>query len=101
PVQQPAARSMAAMVCGRKLRLRSIFAFQQSRRMRDPNEEHCVLASIGCRLAKGAPRMLLEHIVNVLHARHVPLADAIGPLVEPADRGSQGDAIIANFSFGL
>ena len=69
--------------------------------MRHANKKHRVFSTVGRRMMDRAPGMLLQHIINVLHARDVPLPDAIGPLVKPPDRRSQRDAVIANFSFGL
>src|SRR5205814_9851805 len=57
--------------------------------MRHANEEHGVFAGVRRRFVKSAPGMLLEHVVDVLHARHVALANAVRPLVQPADRRPQ------------
>ena len=69
--------------------------------MRHPNEKHRVLASIGGGVVKGAAWMLLKHIVDVLHARDVTLANAIHTFVKPADCRSQRNPVIPDFSFGL
>ena len=81
PVQQPAARSMAAMIGWRKFGLRCVIAFEHSGRMRHANQEHCVLAGFSSGLVEGTSRMLLEHVVNVLHACEITLANAIQSLV--------------------
>ena len=57
--------------------------------MRHANKEHRVLMGIGGRIVNSAPGMLLEHVVNVLHARDVPLANTIHALIKPAERPGQ------------
>ena len=49
--------------------------------MRHANQEHRVFAGFGSGIVKGAPGMLLEHVVNVLHAREIALANRIQSLV--------------------
>ena len=58
-------------------------------------------AAFGRGLMKGAPGMLLEHVVNVLQARDVTLANTIHSLVQPADRRTERDAVITNFAAGF
>src|SRR4029077_19125313 len=96
PIQQPTARTMAAMIGGRKFRLCSVFSLKHSRRMRHANKEHRVLMGISGGIVNSAPGMLLEHVVNVLHARDVPLANTIHALTKPADGRAKRDAVIAN-----
>src|SRR5438552_429058 len=67
---------MATMISRREGRFRSVFSFEHSGRMRHANEEHGVFAGIRRRFVKSAPGMLLEYVVNMLHARHVALANA-------------------------
>src|SRR5205807_10440534 len=100
-IEKPTARTMAAMIGRRERRLRSVFSFEYSGRMRHANEEHCVFARFRRGFVKGAPGMLLEHVVDMLDARHVALPNAINSLVEPTDRRPQRDAVITNFSFAL
>ena len=69
--------------------------------MRHANQEHCIFARVGGRIVKGAPRMLLKHVVDVLHAGDVPLANAIHAFVQPANRRPQRDPVVPNFSVGL
>src|SRR5439155_1738688 len=73
PVEQPTARTMAAMIGRRKRGLRSVFSFEHSGRMRHTNQKHCIFARIGRGLVKGTPGMLLQHVVDVLHAGGVAL----------------------------
>src|SRR5437773_5989638 len=101
PVEQPTARTMTTMISRREGRLRSVFSFEHSGRMRHANEEHGVFAGSRRRFVKSAPGMLLEHVVNVLHARHVALANAVRPLIQPSDRRPQRYTVITNFSFCL
>ena len=60
---------MAAMIGRRKNCFRGVFAFEHSGGMRHANQEHRVFAGFGRRVLHGRPGMLLEHVVNVLHAR--------------------------------
>ena len=69
--------------------------------MRHPNKEHRVLTGIGGRIVNRAPGMLLEHVVNVLHARDVPLANTIHALIKPADGRAKRHAVIANLPRNL
>ena len=69
--------------------------------MRYANKEHCILVRVCGGIVNGTSGMLLKHIVNVLHARDVSLTNAIRSLVQPANRRSQCDAIVPNFSVGL
>ncbi len=48
-----------------------------------------------------AARVLLEHIVDVLHARDLPLADGVYPFVQPADGRPERDAVMAHLSLLL
>ena len=89
------------MIGWRKFGVSRVFAFKHSGRMRHPNEKHCVFPRVGRRFVKRAPGMLLEHVENVLHAREIPLANAIHSLVKPANRRSKRNAAVANFSFAL
>src|SRR5439155_5641980 len=100
-VQQPTPWTMAAMISRRKGRLRSVFSLEHSGRMRHANEEHCILARFRRGFVKGAPGMLLEHVVDMLQARHVAFANAIPSLEQPPNRRPQGDAVITNFSCRL
>src|SRR6266478_1204830 len=100
-VEKPTARTMAAMIGRREFRLLGVFSLEHSRRMRDANKKHCIFARLGRGIVKRTSRMLLEHVVDMLHARHVAFANAIHSLVQPADCRSQGDAVIPNFSFAL
>ena len=68
---------MAAMISRWEFGFSRVLAFQHSGRMRDANEKHRILAALGSRVVKGAPGMLLEHVVNVLHTRDVAFANAI------------------------
>ena len=99
PVQQPAPRSMAAMISWRKFRLSCVLAFQHSRRMRHTNEKHRVLAGVSRGTMKSAPGMLLEHVVDVLDTRDVALPNAIQSFIQPADRGPERNSVTPNFSF--
>ena len=69
--------------------------------MRDANEEHRVLASVRSGVMHGAPGMLLEHVVDVLHARDVAFANAIDAFVKPADRRPERDPGVTDFSARL
>ena len=42
--------------------------------------------------------MLLEHIVDVLHARDLAFANDVDAFVHPADGGSKRDAVVTNFA---
>ncbi len=66
--------------------------------MRHANEKHCVLARLGRRILHGATGMLLEHVVDMLHTRDLPFADAVDAFVEPADCRTESDAVIANLA---
>ena len=69
--------------------------------MRHTNQKHCIFARIGRGLVKGAPGMLLKHIVDVLHARDVALANAICSLVKPPNRRTERNSVIPKFPFGF
>ena len=60
------------------------------------NKEHRVLARFRGRIVHGTAGMLLKHVVNVLHARDVPLANTVHPLVKPADGWAERYAVITN-----
>ncbi len=92
---------MTAMISRRKLRLSGVLPFEHSGRMRHTNEKHCVLAGFGNRIMKCAAGMLLEHAINMLDAGEIAFANAIHSLVQPADRRSECNAGITNFSFAL
>src|SRR4029077_3408562 len=98
---EASARAMGGRIGGGKFRLRSVFSFQHSRRMRHTNKEHRVLTSIGGRIVNSASRMLLEHVINVLHTRDLPLANTIHALIKPADGRAKRHAVIANLSGNL
>ena len=66
--------------------------------MRHANEKHRVFRRIGRGFLHGAPGMLLEHVVDVLHACDIAFANAIDSLVEPADRRAERNAVITDFS---
>ena len=89
------------MISRRKFGLSRVLALEHSGRMRHANEKHRVLAGFCSCIVKCAPGMLLEHVVNVLDAREIALANAIHSLVQPADRRSQRNAVVPNFSFAL
>ena len=69
--------------------------------MRHANEEHRVLARLGRDVLHGAAGMLLEHVVDVLHARDLALANAVDAFVKLADRRAERNAVVANFPFGF
>src|SRR5204863_3806221 len=100
-VQQPAPRTMAAMIRRRKLGLSRIFALEHSRGMRHANEKHRILAGFSSCIVKCAPGMLLKHVVNMLDAREIALANAIHALIQPADRRPERNSVVPNFSFAL
>src|SRR5439155_25300626 len=101
PVEKPTARTMTAMIRWWERRLLGVFSLEHSRRMRDANEKHRVLACLGRSGVNGVSGMLLEHVVDVLHTRDVSFANAIRSLVEPANRRPERNSVITNFSFGL
>ncbi len=92
---------MAAMIGRRKGRFSGVFSLEHSGRMSHSDEEHCIFAGVRRGFVKGTPGMLLEHIVDVLHARDVALPNAIHSLVKPANRRPERDAVVTNFSFAL
>ena len=65
--------------------------------MRHANEKHRVFRRLGGGFLHCATGMLLEHIVNVLHARDLAFANAIDAFIEPADRGAERNAVITDF----
>ena len=69
--------------------------------MRHANKEHGVLTGVGGRVVHSQSRMLLEHVIDVLHARHVPFANTIHALVKPANCRAERHAIIANLPGGF
>src|SRR6266545_6135660 len=69
--------------------------------MRHANKEHCVLAGVRSRIVNSASRMLLEHVVNVLHTCDVSFANTICSLIKPANGGSKCDAVITNLPGGF
>ena len=92
---------MTAMIGGRKNCLGGIFAFQHAGRMRNSNEKHRVPARIASGVVHCAAGMLFEHVVDVLHARDVALANGIDAFIKPANRRPERDAVIPNFSARL
>src|SRR5262245_5222322 len=92
---------MTAMISGRKFCLSCVLPFQHSRRMRHANEKHRVFAGFRSCVVKCAPWMLLEHIIDVLHAREIALPNTIHALVEPTNRWPESNAVVPNFSFTL
>src|SRR6266404_508666 len=92
---------MAAMIGRRKRRFGRVFALEHSGRMRDADEKRRVLARFGGGIVQRAAGMLFENIVNVLQARDFALANAIYAFIKPADRRSERDAVVTNFSGGL
>ena len=66
--------------------------------MRHANEKHGLLRRFGGGLVDGASGMLLEHIVDVLHARDLAFANDVDAFVHPADGGSKRDAVVTNFA---
>src|SRR6266404_1161391 len=96
PVEQPTARAMAAMIGRWERCFRRVFSLEHPRRMRYANQKHCVLRRLSCGIVHGTPRMLLEHVVNVLQARDVALANAIDAFVKPADCWTQRNSIVPN-----
>ena len=72
---------MAAMISRWELGFSRVLAFEHSGRMRDANQEHCVFSGFRRSVVEGAPGMLLQHVVNVLHACEITLPNAIHSLV--------------------
>ena len=66
--------------------------------MRHANQKHRVLLCFSGGVVDGASRMLLEHIVDVLHARDLALADGVDAFVHPADGRPEGDTVVTNFA---
>ena len=89
------------MIGRRKFRLSRVSAFKQPGRMRHADEKHRVLACFYSCVVKCTAGMLFENVVNVLDTREIALPDTIQGLIKPADRGSQRNAVIPNFSFAL
>ena len=48
-----------------------------------------------------APGVLLQHVINMLHAGDLPLADAIHALVQPADRRPERNAVMPDLPLRL
>src|SRR6266403_1018353 len=92
---------MAAMIGRRKFGVSRVLALKHSGRMRHANEKHRFFAGFRRSIVKCTPGMLLKHVVNVLDTRELALANAIQSLVQPADRWSQRDSVVPNFSFAL
>ena len=67
--------------------------------MRHTNEKHCVFPRLGRGVVYGMPRVLFEQVINVLQARDVALTTAVYSLVKPADRRTERNSIVPNFSF--
>ena len=76
---------MAAVIGRGKNCVGRVFALKHPGRMRDPNQKHGVLAELGGDVLHRAAGMLFEHVVDVLNAGHVALANAIHAFVKPAD----------------
>ena len=92
---------MIAMIAWRKNCLGGVFALQHSTRMRHANKEHGVLARVSRGVLHRATGVLFENVINVLHACDVAFANAVDAFVEPANRRTERDAVIANFSRAL
>src|SRR5262245_13405420 len=101
PVQQPTPWSMAAMISRRKFCFSRVLPLEHSGRMRHANEKHRVLAGFCRCVVKCTPGMLLQHVVDVLDARELALANTIHSFVQPANRRPKGNSVIPNFSFTL
>ncbi len=89
---------MIPVIAGWKHGVLGVFPFEHAGRVGDTDEEHRVLAGVGRRFLHRAAGMLLEDIVDVLHAGGVAVADAIDAFVEPADGRPERDAVVTNFS---
>src|SRR5215470_9363327 len=92
---------MAAVISRRKLGFSRVLPLKHSRRMRNANEKHRVLAVFRSCVVECASGMLLKDVVNVLDAREIAFPNRIHSLIEPADRWPQRNAIVPNFSFAL
>src|SRR5437773_3352559 len=92
---------MAAMISRRKFGVSRVLALKHSGRMRHANEKHRVFAGFRRSIVKSVSRMLLKHVVDVLHTRELARANAIQSLVQPADRWSQRNAVVPNVAFAL
>ena len=89
---------MTAMISRWENGLRSVFAFQHSGRMRHADQKHRVFPEFSRDVLHGTTGMLLEHVVNVLDAGDVAFPDAVDAFIKPADRRTERDAVMTNFS---
>src|ERR671916_386133 len=98
-VEEPLPRAVAAVVVLGEGGLFGVLALEHTRGVWDPDDE--ARAGLSCDLDQAAPRVLLEEVVDHLHAREVSLAHSSHALLEPADLGSESDAVGADLAFRL
>src|SRR5437660_11992787 len=92
---------MTAMIGRRKSRLRGVFSLEHPGRMRYANKEHCILVRVCGGIVNGASVMLLQHIVDVLHALDIALTNTIRSLEQPTNGRSKCNAVVPNLSVDL
>src|SRR5918997_5956976 len=98
-VEEPLPRAVAPVVVLGEGSLFGVLALQHTRGVGDPDDQ--ARSGLSCDLDQAAPRVLLEEVVDHLHAREVSLAHSSHALLEPADLGSESDAVGADLAFPL
>ena len=96
PLDQPLARAVAAVVVGGKV-VSSVY-LSSSSPLEVGTRAITPTPALGGGRQEVAARVLLEHVVDRLNGRDAARRDRPQPLLAPADRGPERDAVVADLA---